>query len=44
MGNQLHMWVVLGVGGVVIVHGVLVLCLSWDKMWKDVLTMFYKKK
>ena len=44
VGDWLHMWVVLGIGGVIVACGVLVLCLSWDKIWKEVLTVFYKKE
>ena len=30
VGGQLDAWVVVGIGGVVVVHGVVVLWFSWD--------------
>ena len=44
MGDQVHVWVVLGIGQVIVACGVFVLCLSRDKIWKDGLTVFYKKE
>ena len=38
VGSQLHVWVVVGVGGVVVAWEVVVLWFSWDDGGMEVLT------
>ena len=40
MGSWLDVWVIVGIGGVVVAHGVVVLWFNWDDSGMVVLTVF----